>query len=53
MYYIVNGSMVVKTKTEEFTLHAGDIGYFAPVEERGIKIVGDGVCAILVAIVKV
>jgi quercetin dioxygenase-like cupin family protein len=53
MYYIMSGSMVVKTKTEEFTLNAGDIVYFAPDEERQIKIVGDDVCTILVAIVKV
>jgi quercetin dioxygenase-like cupin family protein len=53
MYYIISGSMVVKTKTEEFTLNAGDIIYFAPDEEREIKIVGDDVCTILVAIVKV
>ena len=52
MYYIISGSMVVKTKTEEFTLNAGDIVYFAPDEEREIKIVGDDVCTILVAIIK-
>jgi len=44
---------VVKTKTEEFTLNAGDIGNFTPDEEREIKIVGDDVCSILVATVKV
>ena len=52
MYHIINGSIVVKTETEEFTLNAGDVGYFAPDEERGIKIVGDDVCTIPVAIVK-
>jgi hypothetical protein len=52
-YYIINGSMAVKTKTEESTLNAGDIGYFAPNEEREIKIVGDDVCSIPVANAKV
>lgn len=50
MYYIINGSMVVKTKIEEFTLNAGDIGYFAPDEEREIRIAGGDVCIILAAI---
>ena len=53
MYYIISGSMVVKTRSEEFTLNAGDIVYFAPDEEREIKIVGDDVCTILVAIAEV
>jgi hypothetical protein len=44
---------VVKTKTEEFTLNAGDIGCFTPDEEREINVVGDDVFSILVAIVKV
>ncbi len=52
MYYIISGSMVVKTKTEEFTLNAEDIVYFAPDEEREIKIIGHDVCTILAAIVK-
>lgn len=34
-------------------MNAGDIGYFAAEEERELKIVGDDVCTILVAIVKV
>jgi NAD(P)-dependent dehydrogenase (short-subunit alcohol dehydrogenase family) len=33
--------------------NADDIGYFAAEEEREIKVVGDDVCTILVAIVKV
>jgi quercetin dioxygenase-like cupin family protein len=53
MYYVISGSMIVKTKTQECTLKQGDIAYFAPHEEREIKIVGDDVCTILVAIVKV
>ncbi|MCJ7654405.1 MAG: cupin domain-containing protein, partial [Dehalococcoidia bacterium] len=52
MYYIVSGSMVVKTRTEESTLEAGDIVYFAPGEEREIRVAGSDVCTILVCIVK-
>jgi quercetin dioxygenase-like cupin family protein len=53
MYNIISGSMVVKTKTRECTLNAGDIVCFAPDEEREIKIVGDDVCTMLAAIVKI
>jgi quercetin dioxygenase-like cupin family protein len=53
MYYIISGNMVVKTKDQEYTLNTGDIVYFAPDEEREIKVVGNDVCTILVAMVKV
>jgi quercetin dioxygenase-like cupin family protein len=53
MYYIISGSMVVKTKTQEYTLNQGDIVYFGPDEEREIKVAGNDVCTILVAMVKV
>jgi len=53
MYYILSGSMVVKTKTGEVTLEQGDMAYFAPNEEREISVPGNEVCTILVCIVKV
>jgi mannose-6-phosphate isomerase-like protein (cupin superfamily) len=53
MYYVISGTMVVKTKTEEFTLNQGDIVYFGPDEEREIRVPGEDVCTILVAMVKV
>lgn len=53
MYYIIKGSMVIKTKTEEKSLEAGDIVYFAPNEEREIRIPNSEVCTILVCMVNV
>ena len=53
MYYVIKGSMEVKTKTEKSTIGAGDIVYFAPDEEREIRVIGDEVCTILVCIIKV
>ena len=53
MYYIISGTMVVKTKDQEYTLNQGDIVYFGPDEERSIKVTGNDVCSILVAMVKV
>jgi len=53
MYYVISGSMVIKTKTGESTVGAGDIVYFAADEEREIRVVGTEVCTILVCIIKV
>jgi quercetin dioxygenase-like cupin family protein len=53
MYYVIKGSMEVKTKTDHAVISAGDIVYFAPDEEREIRVVGDEVCTILVCIIKV
>jgi len=53
MYYIISGTMIVKTKTEEKTLTQGDIVYFGPDEEREIRVPGNDVCTILVGMVKV
>ncbi len=52
MYYVISGSMVVKTNTEECALYPGDIIYFEPGEEREIHVSGNEVCTILVCIVK-
>ena len=53
IYYILNGSMIVKTKSEETLVKTGDIVYFAPNEERAIRIPDNEVCTILVCIIKV
>lgn len=53
MYYVISGSMQVRTKNQEVILEPGDIVYFEPDEEREIKVVGNDVCTILVCIVKV
>ncbi len=52
IYYILNGKMLVKTKSEEMLIQAGDTVYLYPGEERAISIPGDEVCTVLVCIVK-
>jgi quercetin dioxygenase-like cupin family protein len=53
IYYVLSGSMIVTTESEECTLQAGDIVYFGPNEERAVRIAGSEVCTVLVCIVKV
>jgi mannose-6-phosphate isomerase-like protein (cupin superfamily) len=53
VYFIISGSLAVKTKTDEAVLEAGDIVYFAGGEEREGHVVGTDVCTILVVIVAV
>ena len=52
IYYILSGSMLVKTKSEESLVQAGDLVYFGPGEERAITIPDDEVCSVLVFIIK-
>ncbi len=51
VYYVIAGSLAVKTKTGEAVLEAGDIVYFAGGEEREGHVVGTDVCTILVCMV--
>lgn len=53
MYYVISGTMEIQTKGDKCTVGTGDIVYFAPDEEREIRVVGDDVCTILVCIIKV
>jgi len=52
MYYILSGSMIVKTKSEECFVQQGDIIYIGPNEERSILIPGNDVCSSLVCVIK-
>ena len=52
VYYVISGSMVVTTKSEEVTLQQGDVIFFASDEERSIRIPGNDVCSILVCLAK-
>lgn len=51
VYFVISGSLAVKTKTGEAVLEAGDIVYFAGGEEREGHVVGTDVCTILVVMV--
>ncbi|MBW1737520.1 MAG: cupin domain-containing protein [Deltaproteobacteria bacterium] len=51
VYFIISGSMVVKGKTEEYSLNAGDLIYIAAGEDREIQVPGPEPVTILVIIV--
>jgi quercetin dioxygenase-like cupin family protein len=53
MYYVISGNVEVQTKDQTTTLGPGDIVYFAPDEERAMKVIGTDVCTIVVVMVKV
>jgi mannose-6-phosphate isomerase-like protein (cupin superfamily) len=50
VYYILSGEMTVKSKTETFSLKAGDSLYIGPNEGREMKNEGSEVCEVLVVI---
>lgn len=50
-YFILSGSMLVKSKTEDHRLSQGDLIYIAPGEEREIQVVGTEPVTSLVIIV--
>jgi len=47
-YYLINGSMLVKGKTEEHILERGDLLYIGAGEEREISVLGTEPATILV-----
>ena len=51
-YHVLEGTLVVKSKTEEFTLQKNDGIYIAADEERAIHVPGPNPCTLLVVIVK-
>lgn len=52
-YFLINGSMLVKGKMEEYTLTPGDLLYIAAGEEREIQVVGADPATILVIMANV
>jgi mannose-6-phosphate isomerase-like protein (cupin superfamily) len=52
-YFVLNGFLMIKGKTEEYTLEPGDIIYIGAGEEREIKVVGNDPATILVIIANV
>jgi ethanolamine utilization protein EutQ (cupin superfamily) len=48
VYYVLTGSLSVKTKTDQAILQAGDLVYFPGGEEREGRVMGTEVCTILV-----
>ena len=53
IYYILSGSMIVKTKSEKCLVEEGDIIYIGSNEERSVQIPGNDICTSLVCIVNV
>ena len=51
-YFILNGSMRVKGKSEEYLLGQGDMLYIGPGEEREIQAQGSEPCTVLLSIAK-
>ena len=52
-YFLINGSMLVKGKTEEHILEPGDLLCIAAGEEREVQVIGTEPATILVIMTKV
>ena len=52
-YFVIDGSLLVKGKTEEHLLEPGDLFYIAPNEEREIQVLGADPATILVIMTNV
>lgn len=53
VYYVLDGSMIVKGHSEEYVLEKGDVIYIGPNEERAITVPGTDTCTILVVMATV
>jgi len=53
LYFMISGSITVKGKDEEHTLHPGDAIYIAPNEERSISVNDNQPATMLVVVVRV
>ncbi len=52
-YYVINGSLTVKGKAEQYKLAAGDLLYIPAGEEREVKVEGTEPASILVIMSRV
>lgn len=52
-YFLINGSILVKGKAEEYILEAGDLLHIAAAEEREIQVLGTEPATMLVVMTNV
>jgi quercetin dioxygenase-like cupin family protein len=53
VYYLLSGSMAVKSQTEELIMAPGDMVYIGPNEERSVRILNNETATMMVIMSKV